>query len=99
MISKEKAHPSRRDLLKARFLKPAGQIAGLMIQARPEHIKALTPSLNAINGIEVHGTSDKGRMVVTVEAENDQHLLDLISAIERREHVITASLVYHQIED
>ncbi len=91
--------PSRRDLLKARVVRPAPQIASLMVQVRPEHIPALTPELNAIDGIEVHGSSGNGRMIVTIEAENDQQLLDLISTIEQWDHVITASLVYHQIED
>ena len=91
--------PSRRDVLKARIIRPMPQIASLMIQARPEYIPALTPGLNAIDGIEVHGSSDNGRIIVTVEARNDQQLLDLITTIEQTDHVITASLVYHQIED
>lgn len=91
--------PSRRDLLKANFSKPTPHIASLMVQARPEHIQSLTPELNKMAGVEVHASADNGRMVVTVEADNDQHLLDLITAIEMRDHVINASLVYHQIED
>jgi nitrate reductase NapD len=90
--------PSRRDLLKGGFSRPTPHIASLMVQARPEHIPALTPQLNAISGVEVHASADNGRMVVTVEADSDQHLLDLITAIETRQHVINTALVYHQIE-
>ena len=89
--------PSRRDLLKAKFTRST--IASLMVQARPEHIPALTPELNAISGVEVHASSAAGRMVVTVEADDDQHLLDLITAIQMTERVINACLVYHQVED
>jgi nitrate reductase NapD len=96
---KTNSSPSRRDVLKASFTSPTPHIASLMVQARPEHIPTLTPVLNSISGVEVHASADNGRMVVTVEADNDQHLLDLISAVETREHVIIASLVYHQIED
>jgi len=100
MIDHNTLHkPSRRDLLKARLIRPSPQIASLMVQARPNHIPELTLELNALSGIEVHASSENGRVVVTVEAEDDQHLLDLISAIEAKDHVITASLVFHQIED
>jgi nitrate reductase NapAB chaperone NapD len=50
-------------------------------------------------GVEVHASANTGRMVVTIEADDDQHLLDLITAIQMQDHVINASLVYHQIED
>jgi nitrate reductase NapD len=90
---------SRRNLLKAELVRSTPAIASLMVQARPVHIPALIPELNAISGVEVHASADNGRMVVTVEADDDQHLLNLISTIEMREHVINASLVYHQVED
>ena len=92
-------NPSRRDLITARFSRPTGHIASLMVQARPEFMDELTPALNTIPGVEVHASEINGRMVVTVEADSDTHLLDTISNIERTDHVITASLVYHQIED
>lgn len=91
--------PSRRDLITGRFSRNTGPIASLMVQAWPEFIPELTPTLNAIPGVEVHASEANGRMVVTVEADSDAHLLDTISHIERTEHVVTASLVYHQIED
>jgi len=91
--------PSRRNLLQARLSRPAYQIASLMVQARPEHMTALTAALNALPGVEVHGDNGQGRMVVSLEARDDQQLLDMISDIQNHDHVITASLVYHQIED
>ncbi len=92
-------NPSRRDLFAGRLSAQAGHIASLMVQARPERIDHLTPSLNAIRGVEVHGSNDRGRMVVTVEAVDDGHLMQAISRIEAVDGVVAASLVYHQIED
>ena len=91
--------PSRRDLLKANISTPTSHIASLVVQVRPEHIPAVTPKLDDIPSLEVHASANTGRMVVTIEADDDQHLMDLISAIQGQEHVINASLVYHQIED
>ncbi|MDA1097439.1 MAG: chaperone NapD [Proteobacteria bacterium] len=96
--------PSRRDLITARFAKPGhaqsgGHIASLMVQARPRHMAQLTPVLVAIPGVEVHGSNDQGRMIVTVEADNDGHFMAILSRIEGTENVVLASLVYHQVED
>ncbi len=88
---------SRRDFLKAKISRTT--IASLMIQARPEHMASLTPDLNAMEGVEVHASAVTGRMVVTVEARDDQHFMDLVSAIQDQKHVINAQLVYHQIEE
>lgn len=97
-------NPSRRDLISARLSqrgsgRSGGHIASLMVQARPERMAGLAPVLNAIPGIEVHGGNAQGRMIVTVEAADDGGLMEAISRIEGTEDVITASLVFHQIED
>ena len=97
-------NPSRRALITAPFsksgpLQSGGHIASLMVQARPRHMAQLTPVLTAIPGVEVHGSNDQGRMIVTVEADDDGHFMHIISRIEGTENVVMASLVYHQIED
>ena len=99
-LSNAEHSSSRRNLLQGKFsgASSTGTIASLMVQARPEHMPTLTPVLNAISGVEVHASAPTGRMVVTVEADDDQHLLDLITAVQMTEHVINASLVYHQVE-
>lgn len=88
---------SRRDFLTAKSSPTT--IASLMVQARPEHMSTLTPDLNAIEGVEVHASADTGRMVVTVEALNDQHFMELVDTVQNQKHVINAQLVYHQIEE
>jgi len=98
------SRPSRRDFFSARFTPPegtqnSGHIASLMVQARPEFMANVTMILNAFPGVEVHGSNDRGRMVVSVEAVSDGHLMETITNIEATDNVIAASLVYHQIED
>lgn len=74
-------------------------IASLIVQAWPDRLAHLQPLLNRIPGVETHGSDAAGKLVVTVEAESDAHLVELIGAIEAAEGVITASLVYHQLEE
>jgi nitrate reductase NapD len=74
-------------------------VASLLVQARPHKIPALIPLLEAIAGVEVHHGDSRGRMILTVEAADDSALIGAIGRIERTYGVITASLVYHQVED
>lgn len=92
--------PSRRDLLKGRFT-PRRQfhVASLMVQAWPDRMADIQPALNRIPGVEVHQSTPEGRLVITVETENDDGLMDIIRQVERTDGVVTASLVYHQFED
>ncbi len=48
-----------------------------------------------MDGIEVHATTDNGRLVVTVEADGDGSGADYLRSIDRLEGVITTALVYH----
>ena len=91
--------PSRRDLISARFTEQRFHIASLLVQARPEHIPGLTDTLNLLGGIEVHDSDARGKMILTVEAENDKSLMEAITHVEQTKGVITTSLVYHQIEE
>jgi periplasmic nitrate reductase NapD len=91
--------PSRRDLITARFTEQRFHIASLLVQARPENIPELTTELNLQGGIEVHDTDARGKMILTVEAENDKGLMNAITHVEQTKGVLTTSLVYHQIEE
>lgn len=91
--------PSRRDLITARVSRQSLHIASLYVQAWPERIDGLVPVLNQLEGVEVHDTDPRGRIILTIEIPSDAALLNTISTIEQTEGVITASLVFHQIED
>jgi len=98
-----KNHSTAQNVTSRRgFLKLASTpkiIASLMVQARPEHFVTVIPALDAMQGVEVHASGETGRMVVTLEAIDDQQFMDMVSAIQNQKHIINAQLVYHQIED
>lgn len=89
---------SRRALLTGRATR-APQIASLLVQARPERLASIAPEIARLDGAECHATDAPGRLIVTLEMDSDAGLVSAMSSIAEIDGVITASLVYHQIED
>lgn len=98
-ISASKFSTSRRGAITARFAKGSDHIVSLLVQVRPERIEDITPELVGREGVEVHATDPKGKIIVTIEAGSDRRLLDTVSWIEAISGVIAAPLVYHQVEE
>jgi len=73
-------------------------ISSVLVSARPDRVKGVEAGLLAFAGVEVHGASDAGRLVVTIEAESDRAVADLFEAINRQPGVLSVSMVYHHYE-
>lgn len=86
---------SRRAFLRGRTT----HVASLLIQAWPDRIAATEAALNAIPGVECHGSAGPGKLIVTVDVDDDSGLVEAVSRIEAAKGVITASLVYHQMDE
>jgi nitrate reductase NapD len=89
---------SRREFLTPHLDSDTLHIASMLIQARPEHLDKVERSLSKLPGLESHGTAGTGKLIITLETANDTALVDTISQIEHTEGVITASLVYHHMD-
>jgi nitrate reductase NapD len=50
------------------------------------------------DGVEVHAVTDNGRLVVTIEKEDQQQTGDLLHKFQTLDHVITASMVYQYFD-
>jgi len=90
---------TRRDFLKGGLTRPNQHIASVLVQAWPEKIPEIESHLTKIPGVESHGSSTRGKLILSIESENDAGLVDAISKIEATDGVITASLVYHHMEE
>jgi len=90
---------TRREFLKGRGAGTAGHIASVLVQAWPEKIPGIKAHLARFPGIESHGSNGAGKLILTIEAEDDAGLMDAIRRIESTPGVIVASLVYHQFEE
>ena len=74
-------------------------ISGVIVRSYPEQIQSVSDELIQIEGVEVHGNNDDGRIVVTVEQETAGQLSDLLTRMQDLPGVLSTSMVYHQFEE
>ena len=74
-------------------------ISGVLVRTFPQHIDAVTRALLRLEGVEVHGANEDGRMVVTIERETGSQVADLLAQLQQIHGVLSASMIYHQFED
>ena len=90
---------NRRELMTGVDPAKASHIASMVVQCLPEKLAATTGALEAIPGIEVPERDPLGKMVVLIEVQGEDQLMQRITQIESTAGVISANLVYHQIDD
>ncbi len=74
-------------------------ISGLVIHVRPENLSRVGAELAAQAGVEVHGTSDEGQIVVTVDQPDDGAAVETIEGFRNIQNVLSVSLVYSHFEE
>lgn len=74
-------------------------ISGVVVRTLPEKIHAVEDILLNMEGVEVHGHNDDGRMVVTIEQENTRESSDVILQMQNVPGVLSTMMIYHQFED
>jgi nitrate reductase NapD len=95
----------RRTLITGRVLTadrvmtpPGGEIASIIVQARPDHLQDVEAGILALPGCEVHGRDPRGKLVVVVDTPDAGALGATLAAISQLAHVHAASLVFHAID-
>lgn len=74
-------------------------ITSFVVQSQPEFLSATSQRIEAIDGASVHVTHPDGKLVVVMEADSLATVTDWIADISGFPGVLSAVLVYHQIED
>ena len=74
-------------------------ICGILVHARPENTEVVRDSLDSILGVEVHGINEDGRMVVTLEEDNEERMADTLMSLQDVDGVVSASMIYHHREE
>ena len=74
-------------------------ISGVMVRAYPEKIQAVEDILTSMEGVEVHGHNEDGRMVITVEQQSANNISDTLVQIQDVPGVLSAAMIYHQFEE
>ncbi|MEM7223318.1 MAG: chaperone NapD [Pseudomonadota bacterium] len=91
----------RGELPGRRGPKPAVEthIASLVVQARPALLGAITDKIERLPGAEVHGSDPRGKLLVTFESDSQGQITDNLNRIHDIDGVITAALVFHQVDE
>lgn len=73
-------------------------ISSAIVYVKPGHDQAVRQLLLEVEGIEVHVTTDDGKMIITIEGENDRSAVNVYEAIERMEGVLSVAMIFQQTE-
>ncbi|MGF1783932.1 chaperone NapD [Vibrio fluvialis] len=73
-------------------------ISSLVVHALPEHLETVKAQIEQFENTEIYGDSPEGKIVVVLETQNQGFVTDTIDAINNLPNVLSAVLVYHQIE-
>jgi periplasmic nitrate reductase NapD len=77
---------------------PGGEIASILVQARPERLTEVEAAILAMAGCEIYGRDPRGKLVVVVDAPDAGALGTTLNTIALLPHVHAASLVFHAID-
>ena len=73
-------------------------ISSIVVHGQPANVATISRTIDALPGAEVHGSSDQGKLVVTLEANTERELLETIEAINELQGVLSVALVFHHVE-
>ncbi len=74
-------------------------ISGVLVHTRADEMREMCLRLEAIDGVEIQASTDDGRIVVLIEAENSTSTADCFLQVQNLEGVLSAALVYHHNEE
>jgi nitrate reductase NapD len=73
-------------------------ISSAIIHAQPGQAEAVLVRLAEVSGVEVHAVSPEGKIIVTLEAEDDAAVIRSYEIIGLLDGVLSAAMVYNQTE-
>ena len=71
-------------------------ISSAIVHARPGHLESVQAGLATLAGVEVHAISPEGKLIVTIETEDDGSNAATYQSIGQLDGVMSAAMVYHQ---
>jgi len=89
---------SRRELMGGKLSVQQAHIASLVVQCLPAKLDATCAAITALPSTEIPLREETGKFVVLLEMDSESELLERISQIETISGVISANLVYHQVD-
>ena len=73
-------------------------ICSLVVHAWPERVPAVLETLSRLPGVETHGASPAGRIVVTIETADDHELVHTMGRIGELPGGLSTALIFQHCE-
>ena len=73
-------------------------ISSAIVHARPGELAVVQAGLAALAGVEVHAISPEGKLIVTIETDDESSNVATYERIGQLDGVLSAAMVYHQTE-
>jgi len=80
--------------LTAKALDEELHIASMVVHAPPARLARVSDQIKNIAGACIHGASDIGKLVVTLETSSAEEMSQRVMDIQRMDGVFSAALVY-----
>lgn len=73
-------------------------VAGVLVLSSPNKAADVERELTTLPGVEVHAVEADGRMVVTIEGDDQNTITDTFRCFNDLSGVMSTALVYHHFE-
>jgi nitrate reductase NapD len=73
-------------------------ISSAIVYAKPLHEARLLRQLKELPGVEIHANTEDGRLIVTLECDNDVQAVDLYKTIEHLPGALSVAMIFQQTE-
>ena len=73
-------------------------VCGVLIFAHPDYMQDVQKQLEGEDGVEIHAVTENGRLIATVEKDDQQQTGDMLSKLQTLDHVISVSMVYQYFD-
>jgi len=73
-------------------------ICGVMVFILPEKREEVEARMLEISGLEIHGASDEGKLVVTIETPSYKETGDAVTRLQKLEGILSIAMIYQHAE-
>lgn len=73
-------------------------ISSAIVYAKSKDEQTLRSLLSLVPGVQVHASTDDGKMIITIESENDRSAVAVYEGIERMDGVLSVAMIFQQTE-
>ena len=74
-------------------------IGGFVVNVHPDFIQTALENLVKFEGLEIHGSDDKGNVVVVLETDTSEQMEEMVKSIMAIDQVLSVGLTYFNAED